>query len=95
MDDAEKTQLLAKAKRLESRMLYVKAAEIYLPLAMEAEAASAYERGGAYDKASALFEKMGKKEDAARCRRLRDENSTGATWQDTQAEFQKDAGNPY
>ena len=38
---------------------------------------------------------LGKKDDAARCRKKRDADSTGGTWQDIQAEFQKDAGNPY
>ena len=33
--------------------------------------------------------------DVMRCRKLRDAASTGGTWQDIQAEFQKDAGNPY
>ncbi|MFA5929593.1 MAG: hypothetical protein WC861_01815 [Candidatus Micrarchaeia archaeon] len=95
MDDAEKTRLLARAKRLEEKMLFVKAAEIYLSLSMEAEAAVAYERGSDYTRAAALFEKLGKGEDAARCRKSRDAASTGGTWQDIQAEFQKDAGNPY
>ena len=95
MDDSEKSALLARAKRLEGKMLFVKAAEIYLELGMRAEAAAAYEKGSAFDKAAEQFVKLGKKEDAARCRKKRDENSTGGTWQDLQAEFQKDAGNPY
>ena len=94
MEEAEKSSLLSKAKRLEGKMLFVKAAEIYLSLFMQAEAASALERGGAYDRAASLFEKMGKAEDATRCRRLRDAASTGSTWQDVQAEFQQDKGNP-
>lgn len=95
MDEEEKAKQLSRAKRLEEKMLFVKAAEIYLSFSMEAEAAGAFERGSAYDKAASLFDKLGKIEDAARCRKLRDANSTGGTWQDIQAEFQKDAGNPY
>ena len=95
MDDEEKTKQLARAKRLEDKMLFVKAAEIYLSLSMEAEAAAAFERGSDYSRAASLFEKLGKADDAARCKKLRDAASTGGTWQDMQAEFQKDAGNPY
>jgi len=95
MDDEEKAKLLARARRLEEKMLFVKAAEAYLSLSMNAEAACAFERGSAYDEAAGLFEKLGKAEDAARCRKLRDANATGSTWQDMQAEFQQDKGNPY
>jgi len=95
MDETEKTKLLARAKRLEEKMLFVKAAEIYLSLSMEAEAAEAYEKGSDYSHAASLFDKLGKKADAARCRKNRDAASTGGTWQDIQPEFQKDAGNPY
>jgi hypothetical protein len=95
MDDSEREKLLARAKRLEGKMLFVKAGEAYLALLMEAEAAGAFERGGDYGRAAALFEKLGKPEDASRCRKLRDENSTGSTWQDEQAKFQQDKGNPY
>ena len=95
MDETEKEKLLARAKRLEGKMLFVKAAEIYLSLAMEAVAAAAFEKGSDYTRAASLFEKLGKKEDVLRCRKLRDAASTGGTWQDIQAEFQKDAGNPY
>ena len=95
MDEAEKTGLLARAKRLEEKMLFVKAAEIYISFSMEAEAADAFEKGSDYSRAALLFDKLGKKEDAARCRKKRDAASTGGTWQDIQAEFQKDAGNPY
>jgi hypothetical protein len=94
MDENEKSELHAKAKRLEGKMLFVKAAEIYLALGMRLEAAEAYEKGSAFDKAVDHFVKLGKEEDAARCRKKRDENSTGGTWQDLQAEFQKDGGNP-
>ena len=95
MDDSEKEKLLARAKRLEEKMLFVKAAEAYLLLSMQGEAASAFERGGDYTRAAELYEKQGKKEYAARCRKLRDEGATGNTWQDIQAEFQQDKGNPY
>ena len=76
-------------------MLFVKAAEIHLSLSMEKEAAAAYEKGSDYTRAASLFDKLGKPSDAARCRKNRDAASTGGTWQDIQAEFQKDAGNPY
>ncbi|MFA6328225.1 MAG: hypothetical protein WCY41_02150 [Candidatus Micrarchaeia archaeon] len=95
MDETEKASQLARAARLEGKMLFVKAAEVYLSLSMEAEAADAYEKGSDYSHAASLFDKLGKKEDAARCRKKRDAASTGGTWQDMQAEFQKDAGNPY
>ncbi|MCX8175148.1 MAG: hypothetical protein N3E51_03000 [Candidatus Micrarchaeota archaeon] len=94
MEDSEKQALLAKAARLEGKLLFVKAAEIYLKLEMPESAAAAYEKGGAYEKAAALFEKLGRAEDAARCRAKRDAEATGQTWQDLQAEFQKDKGNP-
>lgn len=95
MDDAERRALLAKAARLEGRMLFVKAAEIYLSLAMKSEAAAAYEKAGAFDKAADLYAKLGKKEDAERCRAKRDDARSGKTWADEQAEFQQDKGNPY
>jgi len=95
MDEAEKSKQLARAKRLEEKMLFVKAAEIYLSLSLESEAAEAFEKGSDYSRAASLFEKLGKADRAERCRKLRDAASTGGTWQDMQAEFQKDAGNPY
>jgi len=95
MEEAEKQELLAKAKRLEGKLLYVKAAEIYLKLSDEKSAASTYEKGGDLSKAAGLFEKIGKKGDAERCRKKRDAAATGQTWQDMQSDFQKDSGNPY
>ena len=95
MDGPEKAALLAKAKRLEEKLLYVKAADAYLQLGMQPEAASALEKGGAFDKAAGLFSSIGRKEDAARCMAKRDAAATGQTWQDLQSEFQKDSGNPY
>ncbi len=95
MEETEKDALVAKAKRLEEKMLFVRAAEIYLKLEMKPEAAAAYEKGSAFEKAADLFAKLGKKEDAERCRKKRDAASTGTTWQDMQAEFQQDKGNPY
>ena len=95
MDGSEKEKLIARAKRLEEKMLYVKAAEVYLSLSMQPEAASAYEKGGDYSRASLLFEKLGKKDDALRCKKKRDDGASGGTWQDIQAEFQQDKGNPY
>ena len=95
MDEAEKTGLLAKAKRLEEKLLFVKAADAYLKLGMQPEAASALEKGGAFDRAAELFSKIGRKEDAVRCRAKRDAAANGQTWQDLQSEFQQDKGNPY
>jgi hypothetical protein len=95
MDEEEKATLLSRVKRLEEKMLFVKAAEAYLLLSMPNEAASALERGGDYSRAAELYTKLGKKEDAERCRKLRDDGATGGTWQDLQAEFQQDKGNPY
>lgn len=95
MDENEKTALAAKAKRLEGKQMFVKAAEAYFSLGMNEDAASAYERGGAFEKAAVLFSKLGKEAEAARCRAKRDAASTGQTWQDLQAEFQQDKGNPY
>ena len=95
MDDMEKQSLLAKAKRLEGKLLLVKAAETYLKLEMKPEAASAYERGGAFEKAADLFAALGKKEDAERCKSKLEAARSGRTWADEQAEFQQDKGNPY
>ena len=95
MDEMEKQSLLAKAARLEAKMLFVKAGDISLSLMMRGNAAEAYEKGGAYDKAIAQFEKLGKNDDADRCRAKRDEGRSGKTWSDEQVEFQKDKGNPY
>ncbi len=91
----EKQAMLLRAAALEKRQLYVKAAELYLRAGEEGKAAGAYEEGCAYDKAIALFKKMGKEEDIARCGKKRDAASTGGSWLDMQSEFQKDAGNPY
>ena len=95
MDDEEKQSLLLRAAVLEKKQLFVKAAEAYLKAGEEGKAAKAYEKGCAYDKAIALFEKMGDSEGAERCRKLRDAASGGGSWLDLQSEFQKDAGNPY
>ena len=95
MDEALIAELLAKAVRLEGKMLFVKAADVYLSLEMREKAAEAYEEAGAYDKAIALFEKLGKKGDADRCRSRQEAARSGRTWADEQAEFQQDKGNPY
>ncbi|MEM2138132.1 MAG: hypothetical protein QW568_03525 [Candidatus Anstonellaceae archaeon] len=95
MEESEKQALVAKAERLEKKMLFVKAADIYLKLEMWERAASAYEKASAFGKAADLFSKLGKNEDAERCRKKRDAAATGQTWQDLQAEFQQDKGNPY
>lgn len=95
MDESEKTAMLAKAARLEGKMLFVKAGDVYLALGMRDKAAEAYEKAGAYEKAIALFEKLGKKDDAARCRKKLEAARSGRTWADEQADFQQDKGNPY
>lgn len=95
MDAKDKEKLLARAEKLEAKLLFVKAAEIYLSLSMEQKAAVAFEKGGDYSKAAEIFEKLGFKSDAERCRRLRDSSASATTWYDLQAEFQKDKGNPY
>ena len=94
MED-EKQRLIMRAGSLEAKQLFVKAAECYLGAGEERKAAEAYEKGCAYGKAIALFSKLGRKEDAERCEKKRDGASTGGSWLDVQAEFQKDAGNPY
>ena len=95
MEEPEKNELLARAKRLEAKLLYGKAGEIYLSLGMEEQAAKAYETAGLFDKAILLYKKLGKKEDIARCVKKRDAGLTGSTFQSVQAEFQQDKGNPY
>ena len=95
MDEAEKQSLAAKAARLEGKMLFVKAGDVYLEIGMRDKAAEAYEKAGAFEKAAALFDKLGKKDDAARCRKKLEAARSGRTWADEQAEFQQDKGNPY
>lgn len=95
MEETEKRELLAKAQRLEGKMLYVKAGDIYLQIGIREKAAAAYENGGAFDKAVMQFEKLGRKEDADRCKSKLDAARSGKTWADEQAEFQQDKGNPY
>ncbi|MEM4348358.1 MAG: hypothetical protein QXN37_02200 [Candidatus Anstonellaceae archaeon] len=91
----EKQALLEKARRLENKQFFVKAAEVYLSVGMEKEAAEAYEKGGDFEKALKLFEKLGQTEAARRCRHKLEESFSGRTWKDLQAEFQKEKGNPY
>ena len=95
MEENEKAELAGKAKKLEAKQMYVKAAETYLQAGMREEAARAYETGGAFLKAEELFGKIGKAEDAARCRQKREEAANQPTWSDLQADFQADRGNPY
>ncbi|MCX8195341.1 MAG: hypothetical protein N3G22_04530 [Candidatus Micrarchaeota archaeon] len=97
MEESEKQALIARAAKLESRQLFVKAAEIYIKAGAELEAASAYEKAMAYDKAELLYRKLGKNEEAERCRQKREQARSEASksWLDLQAEFQKDKGNPY
>jgi hypothetical protein len=94
MEEDGKAKLLLRAKRLEEKMLFVKAAEVYLSLSMQIEAASAYEKGGDFTRAASLYRSLGREGDAKRCEEKRD-GSSGKTWQDLQAEFQQDKGNPY
>lgn len=89
----EKT--LAGARALEGKRLFVKAAERYLKIGMEEPAAAAYENGGAFEKAAALFEKLGRNEDVRRCEEKKKAASDTTTWDDLQSEFQQDRGNPY
>ncbi|MEM4554873.1 MAG: hypothetical protein QXT25_03430 [Candidatus Anstonellaceae archaeon] len=91
----DRQALVEKAHRLEKKQLFVKAAEVYLSAGMEKEAAEAYEKGGDFEKALKLFEKLGDAEAAKRCRHKLEESFSGLTWQDLQAEFQKEKGNPY
>lgn len=95
MDEQGKTAIVEKARHLEGKQLFVKAAEAYLQAQMREEAAKAYESGGALLKAEELFGKIGKAEDAARCKKKREEEINQPTWADLQAEFQQDRGNPY
>jgi hypothetical protein len=94
MDEAETSSLISKAKRLEGKLLFVKAGDIYLSVGMKGEAASAYEKGSAFDKAITIFRALGKPKDVKRCEDKRAAGATGQTWQDLQSEFQRDSGNP-
>jgi len=94
MEESEKQALAARAKKCEGRQLFVKAAEYYLEAGMESEAADAYEKAAAYLKAEEIFDRLGKKEDAARCKKLREDAANQPLWSDLQADFQKDRGNP-
>lgn len=93
LSDAERAKKLERAAALEKKLLFVKAAEIYLELGMKEEAAAAYEKGGDFSKAEDLFEKLGKTEDAERCKKAREESTNSKSWLDLQAEFQNE--NPY
>ncbi len=97
MDEKEltKDELIAKAKRLESKLLYVKAALIYAKLGMDKEAGFAYETASDYAKAIGHFKKANCKEDVKRCEEKISGTNNGKTWQDLQKEFQVEAGNPY
>lgn len=95
MEEEERQKLLARAKTLEGKMLYVKAADILVSLGMEDAAAVDYEKASAFDRAEVIFRKLGKKADADRCKLKKEAAATGRSWLDMQAEFQKDAGNPY
>ena len=95
MEADEQAQLLAKAERLEGRKLFVKAAEVYQKVGMNDKAAKAYEDGGAFEPAAALYEKIGQPEAAARCRKALEDSKSQPTWDDLQADFQADRGNPF
>gem|GEM_PF-1075879 len=96
MPDSEKKELAAKAKRLEKKQLFVKAAEIYLKVGDKEKAASAYESACDYKKAEAIFMELGCESDAARCRDKRINSiSDGSTWETLQKKYQDEAGNPY
>lgn len=87
--------MMEKAKRLEAKSLFVKAAEIYLQLGQEAKAAETYEKAGDWRHAEELFAKLGRTEDAARCKQKRETETNQPTWDELQNEFQQDKGNPY
>ncbi|MCX8197526.1 MAG: hypothetical protein N3G80_04420 [Candidatus Micrarchaeota archaeon] len=94
MPSGDKANLMAKAALLEKKQLFIRAAEIYLSCGMEQEAACAYEKGGSFEKAAKIYEKLGKTEEAKRCRLKLEAQLSGQSWQDLQAEFQKEKGNP-
>ena len=94
--EEEKQKQLERAKRLEQKLLFVKAAEVYLSIGMKSEAAAAFERVNAFDRAIELYTELGKTDEVARCKKKREESSVGGqTWDDVQADFQSDRGNPY
>lgn len=94
MEESEKQALISRAKKCEGKQLFVKAAEYYIEAGMESEAAFAYEKAAAYLKAEEIYGRLGRAEDAARCKKLREETTNQPTWADLQADFQKDRGNP-
>jgi uncharacterized protein HemY len=87
---SERDVLLTKAQRLEGKKLFVKAAEVYKKINMNDKAAGALEQGGAYEEAAKLFDELGRKEDAARCRKSLEDAKNPRTWSDLQADFQQD-----
>ncbi len=89
-----KDELIAKAKRLEGKLLYVKAAGIYAKLGMDKEAGQAFETASDFTHAIEHFKKAGCKDDVKRCEGKMGASNNGKTWQDLQKEFQDEAGNP-
>ncbi|MFA5105552.1 MAG: hypothetical protein WC506_01190 [Candidatus Micrarchaeia archaeon] len=94
-EEPTREQLIAKAKRLESKLLYAKSGDIYAKLGMDKEAGQAYETAGDLKRAIEYFKKAGCGEDVKRCEQNLKEKASGKTWQDLQKEFQDEAGNPY
>lgn len=87
---SERDALLQKARRLEGKKLFVKAAEVYKKIGNADKAAGALEQGGAYEDAAVLFDSLGRHEDAARCRKSLEEAKNPKTWSEMQADFVSD-----
>ena len=83
-------ELLAKARRLEEKKLFVKAAEVYKKIGQDDKAASALESGGAFEEAATIFDSLDRKDDVARCRKKLEEAKNPKTWSDLQTEFVSD-----
>ncbi len=88
--ETDESGLLAKAARLEEKRLFIKAADIYERLGRMEKAATAYEAGGDFERAASRFEKLGRDEDAKRCRQKKEAASQTETWDDLHAKFQAD-----
>jgi hypothetical protein len=90
MELTEKEQLLAKAQRLESKKLFLKAASLYQKIGEEEKAAFAFENAGAFEKAAELYKKLGNKEKEEECKKKLEQSKNQQTWADLQAAFVSD-----